>query len=83
MNQIIYNGKTYQDPKGIDSLDGFIGDSLPADELTVDTLTPVVVDKSANTLPLSASGLLLADADGTLMAAKLTEPLDNLKNREE
>ena len=73
MNRLIYNGKTYDDENdGGDKLmsaNCYIGDSLTADELPVDTLTAVVRDYDLETSLLAAHGTLVA-AGGMLMVAK-------------
>lgn len=73
MNRLIYNGKTYDDvTEGGDKLmsaNCYIGDSLSADELTVDTLTAVVRDYDLETRLLAAQGTLVT-AGGMLLVAK-------------
>ena len=73
MNRLIYNGKTYDDENdGGDKLlsaNCYIGDSLTADELPVDTLTAVVRDYDLETRLLAAQGTLVT-AGGMLLVAK-------------
>lgn len=73
MNRMIYNGKTYDDETdGGDKLmsaNCYIGDSLTADELPVDTLTAVVRDYDLETRLLAAQGTLVT-AGGMLLVAK-------------
>lgn len=73
MNRLIYNGKTYDDvTQGGDKLmsaNCFIGDSLTADQLAVDTLTAVVRDYDLETRILAADGLPMA-AGGLLLVTK-------------
>ena len=73
MNRLIYNGKTYDDENdGGDKLmsaNCYIGDSLTADELPVDTLTAVVRDYDLETRLLAAQGMLVT-AGGMLLVAK-------------
>lgn len=73
MNRLIYNGKTYDDvTEGGDKLmsaNCYIGDSLTADELTVDTLTAVVRDYDLETRLLAAQGTLVT-AGGMILVAK-------------
>ena len=71
MNKLTYNGKVYDDVReGTDKLmsaSGYIGDSLPAVQLSVDTLTAVVRDYGLQERLLMADGMLLA-AGGVLLA---------------
>lgn len=73
MNRLIYNGKTYDDENdGGDKLmsaNCYIGDSLTADELSVDTLTAVVRDYDMETRILAAQGVLVSTG-GILLVAK-------------
>lgn len=72
-NKLTYNGKEYWWKDGEESVDklmsasGFIGDSLSAAQLSVDTLTAVVRSYDVQTRLLAADGMLLA-ADGKLLS---------------
>ena len=81
-NKLTYRGKTYGYTDGVESEDklmsvsAYIGDSLPAVSLSVDTLTAVVRDYDTKPMVIIADGLL-AIADGTLiMARAMTDGLD-------
>lgn len=76
-NKLTYNGKEYRWKDGQESEDklmsasGFIGDSLPAVELGVDTLRAVVRDYDTQPRILTADGLPLV-CGGRLLAAQRT-----------
>lgn len=76
MNKLTYNGKVYDDVReGTDKLisaSGYIGDSLPAVQLSVDTLTAVVRDYGLQPRQLAAGGKLVA-AGGVVMATRESE----------
>lgn len=78
-NALICKGKTYDDADGIEnkllSMGGFIGDSLPAATLSVDTLTAVVKDDEIGTRMLAAEGMLIVEGEQAL-ATPAHVPLD-------
>lgn len=73
MNKLVYRGKEYDDIRaGTDTLvsvSAFVGDSLPASSLPVDTLTATILDYAMQTMVSASGGLPLA-AEGVLVAAK-------------
>lgn len=77
-NELSYKGKTYgynDDGERADKLisaSAYIGDSLPAVTLSVDTLNAVVTDHDAEPRVLTLDGVPLVDASGTLMVAPRT-----------
>lgn len=73
MNQLKIGGKIYGNESAgkLMSVSVYIGDSLPAVSLPVDTLTASVYDDSAAVLPLAYNGLLFAAADGIPISGAL------------
>lgn len=70
MNLIEYNGQEYSSKNNsIQSASAYLGDSLPADELSVDTLTATVLDYRLQTRLCAADGMLCA-GDGMLCVSK-------------
>lgn len=75
MDQVIYNGKTYED-ETLNDLDCFIGGALAADELAVDTLTAVVRDYDTQWRVVTYRGLPVV-TEGRLLVARMSDvPLD-------
>ena len=76
-NKLTYNGRTYEG-ETLDDVDCFIGDSLVADELPVDTLTAVVRDYDTQPRVLAAGGRVLV-AGGRVLISRLSDQrLDRL-----
>lgn len=73
MDELIYNGHTYRsDEDTLISTNAYLGDSLAAESLSVDTLTSQVMDYQLQTRLLAVDGMLAA-ADGMLLAGEENE----------
>lgn len=72
-NKLTYTSKSYSDDAVVDTLISatvYVGSSLPAAELAVDTMTAEVQDHRLAVLPLAAGSCLLVAADGYPLAAQ-------------
>lgn len=85
-NKLTFRGKEYGWKSGAETGDklvsasGYIGDSLPAVELAVDTLTAVVRDYDTQPRLLAADGLLLTCEGNPLMSRLSDVRLDQKAN---
>lgn len=79
LNKLSFGGKEYRDSSaGTDLLTqagAYVGDSLPADTLSVDTLSATVLDFDLQPRPAAAGGVLVAAGAALTVAQRTDIPL--------